>query len=101
MERLLEKIEAIRREPPRVRARYALFSVGVSMVLVMLLWMFSIYEGFRSVSDQPASLPDLNLPKPPSFEDISSGSMREAPTGEDFLRSEQMRKSVGNDAGAP
>ncbi len=102
MERLLEKIEAIRREPEHIRMRYVMLSVIVSMVFVLLLWMFSIYEGFRSVADQPASVPDLNLPKAPSFDDISGiGTMKKVPTGEEFLQSEQMRKPVGDDTGAP
>lgn len=99
MERLLDKIEAIRREPEHIRMRYVMLSVLVSMAFVVLLWIFSVYEGFRSAVDQPAGIPGMNLPKAPSIDDISgAGGMKKTPTGEDFLQSEQMRKSGGSDA---
>ncbi len=99
MERLLEKIEAIRREPEHIRMRYVMLSVLVSMVFVVLLWVFSVYEGFRSAADQPAGIPGMDFPKAPSIEDISGiGGAKNTPTGEDFFQSEQMRKSSENDA---
>lgn len=102
MERLIEKIEAIRREPEHIRMRYVMLSVLVSMILVILLFVFSIYEGFRSVRDESVSIPELNLPKAPSFEDMSGvGGSKKVPTGEDFLQSEQMRKSLRNDMVTP
>jgi hypothetical protein len=102
MERLIEKIEAIRREPEHIRMRYVMISVLISMFLILLLWIFSIYEGFRSVADQPVSVPVLNLPKAPSFEDISgTGATKKSPTGEEFLQSEQMRKPMGSDTNTP
>lgn len=102
MERLIEKIEAIRREPEHIRMRYVMLSVLVSMVLVLILWIFSIYEGFRSVADQPTSIPEMNLPKAPSFDDMSgAGATKTLPTGEDFFQSEQMRKRDGSGIVAP
>ncbi len=102
MERLLEKIEAIRREPEHIRMRYVMLSVLVSMVFVVILWVFSVYEGFRSATSQPASIPEMNLPKAPSIDDISgAGGTKNAPTGEDFFQSEQMRRSSGSGIVAP
>ncbi len=99
MERLLDKIEAIRREPEHIRMRYVMLSVAVSMVFVVLLWAFSVYEGFRSATDQPAGIPGIELPKAPSLDDLSGkGAAKTAPTGEDFFQSEQMKKLGGSDS---
>lgn len=99
MERLFDKIEAIRREPEHIRMRYVMLSVAVSMVFVVLLWALSVYEGFRSAADQPAGIPGMELPKAPSLDDFSGkGTAKTAPTGEDFFQSEQMRKFGGSDS---
>ncbi|MDD5083895.1 MAG: hypothetical protein PHT88_03070 [Candidatus Moranbacteria bacterium] len=42
------KIEEIRRQPERVRMRYVLTSVFVSMLVISVLWIFSITTSFQS-----------------------------------------------------
>lgn len=39
---LVEKIEAIKRQPEHVRLRYVWLSVFVSMVFIISLWIFSL-----------------------------------------------------------
>lgn len=97
MERILDKIEAIRREPEHVRMRYVFLSVAVSMIFVVLLWMFSVYEGFRSASTSESIIPPgMNLPKPPAIDDFSKNSAIQAPAGgEEFFQSERLR-DTGN-----
>jgi hypothetical protein len=98
MERLIQKIEAIRKEPEHIRMRYVFLSVGVSMALVLLLWMFSLYEGFRSAAENTTPLPAINLPQAPSIGDLSKDAGgKQSVTGQEFFQSEQMKKSGGSD----
>ena len=91
MEQLLRKIEAIRKEPEHVRMRYVFLSVAVSMIFVILLWMFSVYEGFRSAKTSPSIIPSgMNLPKAPSIDDFSQERGR-TPDGELFFQSERLK----------
>jgi hypothetical protein len=46
-----EKIEAIRHQPESVRMRYALACVGISMLLIIGLWLLSVREGFSDFSE--------------------------------------------------
>lgn len=95
MNRLLDKIEAIRKEPEHIRMRYVAISVSVSMVLVVLLWIFSVYEGFRSVATQSTSIPEISLPQTPSIRDMSrQKETNGVSTGDDFFQSEQMKRPV-------
>lgn len=55
-----EKIEEIRRQPEHIRMRYVLGSVSVSMVLIGILWIFSLTTSFQNQSgdDNTASFED-------------------------------------------
>lgn len=90
-DQILQKIEAIRKEPEHVRMRYVFLSVAVSMIFVILLWMFSVYEGFRSAKTSPSIIPSgMNLPKAPSLDDFSQergGTL----DGESFFQSERLK----------
>jgi len=46
-----EKIESIRKQPEHIRMRYVLGSVFVSMLLISVLWVFSITVSFQKQSD--------------------------------------------------
>lgn len=41
------KIEEIRNQPEHIRMRYVLGSVSVSMVLIGILWIFSLTTSFQ------------------------------------------------------
>ncbi len=99
MERLFDKIEAIRKEPEHVRMRYVFLSVAVSMAFVVLLWIFSIYEGFQSAVTSPSTLPPgIDIPKSPKLDDFSTNIGAAKPIdGETFFQSERLR-DTGNNA---
>lgn len=42
---LVEKIEAIKKEPEHIRLRYVWFSVFISMFFIIILWIFSLQVG--------------------------------------------------------
>lgn len=82
--------------------RYVVLSVAVSMGFILILWMFSVYEGFKSARKGAASLPELTLPKAPTQNDGTSAvGGKKVPTGQDFFESEQTKKAAGSDAVAP
>ena len=47
-----EKIEEIRRQPEHIRMRYVFGSVSVSMVLIGILWIFSLTTSFQDRSGE-------------------------------------------------
>ncbi len=50
------KIEAIRRQPEHIRMRYVLGSVFISMLLISILWIFSVTTSFqRQVTVDPTT----------------------------------------------
>ena len=46
------KIEEIRRKPEHIRMRYVWGSVLIVMLLVLILWAFSIQDAFRKKDSQ-------------------------------------------------
>ncbi|EKD58218.1 MAG: hypothetical protein ACD_56C00171G0002 [uncultured bacterium] len=74
-----EKIAAIRKQPEHIRLRYVWACVGFSMLLIMIIWFFSIaslfqndYEqtGTDSVETLKNQLQDINQ-QAPSLEDFA------------------------------
>lgn len=68
------KIEEIRRQPEHIRMRYVLGSVCVSMLIISILWIFSITTSLRSEKENNPlpletkgevnqSAPDVNVPQ--------------------------------------
>lgn len=43
------KIDEIRNKPEHIRVRYVWFSVAVSMLFVVIIWMFSIQSGIKPI----------------------------------------------------
>ena len=59
-----EKIEDIRRQPQHVRLRYVWLCVSLSMLLIVIIWIFSIASLFKqekntASSDSSGSVTDL------------------------------------------
>jgi ABC-type phosphate/phosphonate transport system permease subunit len=46
-ERIMRKIEEIRKQPEHVRVWYAWASVAVVMFFVIVIWIFTLQENFR------------------------------------------------------
>jgi hypothetical protein len=80
---ILEKIEAIRRQPEHVRVRYVWMCVAVSMFIILILWFFSIASMFAEEKNNPDQqntgiVPDMQQQlqtikeQAPSLQDISN-----------------------------
>jgi hypothetical protein len=50
--RLEEKIEAIRRQPDQVRLRWVWGSVIISMLIIFIIWLFSINLMFKNGNNE-------------------------------------------------
>ena len=49
----MEKIEKIRKQPEHIRMRYVWFFVAVSMLFVIILWIFSLTTAKLEVQSNP------------------------------------------------
>lgn len=90
---LVEKIEAIRKEPEAVRMRYVVGSVSAVMVFVVGIWLLSVHESFtktaqelpevleQSKKDMMGGTPSLN----DLFEQSSPLRIEEKGTGGQFF----------------
>lgn len=47
------KIENIRRQPEHIRLRYVWLGVIVSMIFIVIIWIFSLQETFRNSAPKP------------------------------------------------
>jgi heme exporter protein D len=47
------KIEEIRRKPEHIRIRYVWGCVGVSMGVIVVLWLFSLRAAFQDIERRP------------------------------------------------
>jgi preprotein translocase subunit SecF len=79
-----EKIEEVRQKPEHIRMRYVWFWLAVSMAFVVLIWIFSVKENFRSINFDGGQLPEISNPLPeikqelPSMESIQKSLTDEA-----------------------
>ena len=58
LEKISEKIEAIRQQPESIRIRYVWGCVAASMFIILIFWIFSIasmFAGGKDDSDQTAN----------------------------------------------
>lgn len=51
---LLDKVEEIRKKPEYIRMRYVWFFVALSMLLVIILWIFSLTTAKQETQSNPA-----------------------------------------------
>ncbi|GBE16610.1 hypothetical protein BMS3Abin15_00431 [bacterium BMS3Abin15] len=73
-----KKIEEIRRKPEYIRHRYVIGAVAVSMLLILIIWIFSIKESFKSMLPEKENFSGLkesfdeniNKEDMPSLEDL-------------------------------
>ncbi|MDP1619869.1 MAG: hypothetical protein Q8M12_02630 [bacterium] len=56
----MEKIEEIRKKPEHIRRRYVWFFVGVSMVFIMMIWVFSFEDWTSDQVMKPGSYDNLS-----------------------------------------
>ncbi|MEI7621456.1 MAG: hypothetical protein WCJ51_02895 [Candidatus Moraniibacteriota bacterium] len=56
---LVEKIEEIRMQPEHIRLRWVWGSVAVSMLLIFVIWIFSITLMFKSENKKPQNSVDI------------------------------------------
>lgn len=90
-----KKIEEIRRKPEHIRHRYVLGAVAISMLLILIIWIFSIKESFKSMSSEEENFSKLkesfdeniNKENLPSLESLleESGRMIEEGITQDEL----------------
>jgi hypothetical protein len=50
-----KKLDEIRQKPENIRMRYVWGAVGISMILVVGIWIFSIKEAFKSTQTEGES----------------------------------------------
>lgn len=50
---IFDKIENICRQPEHIRLRYVWLGVIVSMILIVIIWIFSLQETFRNSAPKP------------------------------------------------
>lgn len=76
---LMQKIEEIRNKPEHIRMRYVWASVLVSMIFIIIIWIFSMLTLFNKDSSQNPDLTPIkdqlqNFKKEaPSLKDITGG----------------------------
>lgn len=87
-----KKIAAIRRQPEHIRIRYVWGCVALSMLLIMIIWFFSIASLFSSDSSQVGEDSVANLKN--QLQNIN----QQAPSLEDFT---QKPLTVGNEGVSP
>jgi hypothetical protein len=97
---LNDKIEEIRNKPEHVRIRYVWIGVLVTMILIIVIWFFSLKETFRStgtINDNSANLKiDLNnnTENSPSMQDLNKNEVNNEINPQD--NKEIPSKNVGN-----
>lgn len=109
-------IETVRMKPEHIRRRYVLACVAVSMSVVAVLWLFSVGETFRTLSQGAGDVAtDVTtiLPKPPgdySLNDVTSGKRNlgdgksSRPDGNEFLQENfdgKMSPTISDEGIAP
>lgn len=57
---LMEKIEEIREKPEHIRRRYVWFFVGVSMVFIVMIWIFSLESRTSDQAMEPGAYDSLS-----------------------------------------
>ena len=106
--RIQQKIEYICRQPEHVKMRYLFLCLGVSMLFIVTIWLISLNESFRRISNQSSeslNLPDIPPGKTaPSLGDLleqrSPLRVEEGKTSEEGYFEEQVKAREG-DASAP
>ena len=48
-----EKLEEIKRQPEHIRMRYVLASVFISMIFVLVVWIISLKQNFKTIQGNP------------------------------------------------
>jgi hypothetical protein len=57
---LNKKIEEIRRKPEHIRLRYVWGSVAISMIFIVIIWIFSLNESAKNMHPlETKNLPDI------------------------------------------
>jgi uncharacterized membrane protein YvbJ len=54
-----KKIEEIRKKPEHIRMRYVWGGVAIVMILIFIIWLFSLQETFKSTKKETESFTDL------------------------------------------
>jgi hypothetical protein len=77
-----KKIEEIRQKPENIRMRYVWFFVAVSMLIIIIIWIFSLKEAFApsETSENQPVLPNLQE----SFQEIQN-IKKEAPSIQEMI----------------
>jgi|GEM_PF-670460 len=63
-----KKIEEIRRKPEHIRIRYVWGLVAVSMVFILIIWIFSMKNSFQGRSSSDNSQDNVVIPAQPQNE---------------------------------
>lgn len=85
------KIEEIRKKPEHIRIRYVWTFVAVSMLFIIIIWIFSLSESFKKIKPlEGQTFPDLkqNLEDLKAFDEIN-------PSINDMLKNTQDASSEG------
>lgn len=54
-----QKLEEIRNKPDEIRKKYVWIAVLISMIFIIIIWIFSFKENLSSVIKQENNLPEL------------------------------------------
>jgi len=55
-----QKVDDIREQPEHIRMRYVWLAVGVTMFLVIFIWLVSIKTNFTQIQSNPKSQQDID-----------------------------------------
>lgn len=83
------KIEEIRRQPEHIRMRYVLGSVSISMVLIGILWIFSLTTSLQNQVGGEGAMDLMNyrtVPGAPAASEVSVPSDQPAPSLNEWIK---------------
>jgi hypothetical protein len=85
------KIEEIRKKPEHIRMRYVWLAVAVSMFFILVIWVFSLEEGFGKINlggenSGSGSKSELFLEAGPNSQSMERLINQENYSAENFLK---------------
>ena len=85
-DKIEKKVDNIREQPEHIRMRYVWLAVGVTMFLIIFIWLISLRTSFLQIHNDPTSQQDIdNIKKRINELDPNNNTATEKPISIDEL----------------